>query len=86
MFFLEKSIYPSDYKGAGTQYKERRSFALLEEPHKLVHEHGINALKYGKNADTHSMNNAIKAMEKASYEVVYQLDSLLDNITSAKFC
>ncbi|MGR5132489.1 methyl-accepting chemotaxis protein [Vibrio alfacsensis] len=73
------------YKGAGTQYKELRSFVLLEEPHKLVHEHGINALKYGRNADTHSMINAIKAMERASYEVVYQLDSLMDDITSAKF-
>lgn len=73
------------YKGAGTQYKGLRSFALLDEPHKQVHEYGKNALQCGKSSDTFAMIDAIKAMEKASCEVVYQLDCLMEDIKAAKF-
>lgn len=73
------------YKGAGTQYKGLRSFALLDEPHKQVHEYGKNALRCGKSSDTFAMIDAIKAMEKASCEVVYQLDCLMEDIKAAKF-
>lgn len=73
------------YRGAGTQYKGLRSFSLLEEPHKQVHEYGKNALLCGKASDSLAMINAIQAMEKASCEVVYQLDSLLDDINATKF-
>lgn len=73
------------YRGSGKQYGQLRSFALLEEPHKEVHEYGKNALKFGKNSDAYSMIQAIKAMEKASCEVVYQIDCLMDDITKAKF-
>ncbi|MCA0937463.1 methyl-accepting chemotaxis protein [Vibrio alginolyticus] len=73
------------YKGAGTQYKGLRSFALLDEPHKQVHEYGKNALQCGKSSDTFAMIDAIKAMEKASCKVVYQLDCLMEDIKAAKF-
>ncbi len=72
------------YRGAGTQYKGLRSFALLEEPHKQVHEYGKNALLSGQSSDPLAMVNAIKAMEKASCEVVEQLDCLMDDINESK--
>ncbi len=68
------------YHGDGKAYSHLRSYALIEEPHKVVHNSGREALNQAKSSNMVGMVNAIKAMEYASEQVVVQIDRLMDEI------
>ena len=67
------------YTGAGqTTYPDNHIFKKLEEPHKCVHESGIQALNSFHEGDEKNMLISLNAMEKASVEVMGLLDQLQD--------
>lgn len=70
-------------KGGGVQYKNLRGYSLLEEPHRLVHEYGRDAMQSGNDNDIGKIIRSVHAMEDASTKVVYQLDGLMDEIVSS---
>ncbi|UGA54039.1 methyl-accepting chemotaxis protein [Vibrio sp. VB16] len=72
------------YNGGGVQYKNLRSYSLLEEPHRLVHEHGREAMQSGNKTNIGKIISSVHAMEDASTQVVYQLDGLMDEIINSK--
>ena len=68
------------YKGDGLNYSHLRSYKLIEEPHKGVHNSGREAMKHANNGDMNGMVEFINAMEDASEEVVVQIDHLMNEI------
>lgn len=72
------------HKGDGTQYKNLPSYALLEKPHRLVHVHGKEAMKSGRDKDIGKLISSVNAMEETSSQVIYQLDRLMDEIINSK--
>ncbi|WOT06452.1 methyl-accepting chemotaxis protein [Shewanella sp. DAU334] len=72
------------YQGYGLQYKNLRSYSLLEEPHNLVHAHGVNAMSYGESNEKVKLINSVNAMEEASLKVVQHLDGLMEDILKSK--
>lgn len=66
------------YDGDGSRdYRHLRSYQALEAPHQAVHEHGAEALRLKANGDEQGSMAAIKAMEKASHEVMRYLSDIL---------
>ncbi|WP_375748147.1 methyl-accepting chemotaxis protein [Vibrio sp. HN007] len=72
------------YNGDGKYYQHLRSFQLLEEPHRLVHEHGMAAMKSGATQNNHHLIRSVNAMESASEQVVHRLDDLMREFISSK--
>ncbi|OCH50689.1 MULTISPECIES: methyl-accepting chemotaxis protein [Vibrio] len=68
------------YRGDGKFYSHLRSYALLEEPHKDVHEGGREAMNQAKSGNMAGMVTAINAMECASEQVVEKIDNLMSEI------
>ncbi|EMW9162966.1 CZB domain-containing protein [Vibrio cholerae] len=68
------------YRGDGKAYSHLRSYALLEEPHKGVHDGGREAMSQAKSDNMAGMVTAINAMEDASEQVVEQIDNLMNEI------
>ncbi len=68
------------YRGDGKAYSHLRSYTLIEEPHKVVHSSGREALNQAKSSNMAGMVKAMKAMEDASEQVVVQIDRLMDEI------
>lgn len=67
------------YTGTGqATYADNNAFRKLEEPHKRVHESGIQALNSYHEADEKNMLVSLNAMERASVEVMGLLDQLQD--------
>ncbi len=65
------------YTGDGKQhYGDSMSFRSLEEPHKNVHECGLEALSAFRQGDEQVMLEALKRMEAASIDVMALLDDL----------
>lgn len=65
------------YTGEGKQlYADIPSFRKLEEPHRNVHESGLEALNAFQQGDEESMLAGLKKMEAASIEVMALLDQL----------
>ncbi|MDK9774488.1 methyl-accepting chemotaxis protein [Vibrio sp. B181a] len=71
------------YRGDGKAYSHLRSYALLEEPHKGVHDSGREAMSQAKSGNMSAMVTAINAMEDASEQVVVQIDRLMDEIIAS---
>lgn len=71
-------------KGASTEevekYKRLRAFRDIEEPHKLVHGHGIAAAKCFENHDLQSGMQHYEHVERASKEVLACLDRMLNEL------
>ncbi|KLV09617.1 chemotaxis protein [Photobacterium aquae] len=70
------------YQGSGRLYSHFRSYALLEEPHKGVHDAGRYALAQANLGNIAEMVVAINKMEKYSEQVVIQIDCLMNEIIS----
>ena len=68
------------YRGDGKAYSHLRSYALLEEPHKGVHDSGREAMIQAKSGNMAGMVTAVHAMEVSSEQVVAQIDSLMNEI------
>ena len=68
------------YRGDGKAYSHLRSYALLEEPHKGVHDGGREAMSQAKSGNMAGMVTAINAMEDASEQMVEQIDNLMNEI------
>ena len=68
------------YRGDGKAYSHLRSYALLDEPHKGVHDSGREAMSQAKSGNMAGMITAIKAMEDASEQIVLQIDTLMNEI------
>jgi len=64
------------YQGDGQQYRHNSAFSALEEPHKRVHAHGIEAMLSAKSGELHNARVALKQMEDASLEVYRHLSAL----------
>lgn len=58
------------------KYKDNPIFNLLVEPHKLFHEHGIQAVIYFNDHDMKAALNEIAEVEKASKDVLRLLGEL----------
>ncbi|WP_372385208.1 methyl-accepting chemotaxis protein [Vibrio sp. BS-M-Sm-2] len=71
------------YRGDGKAYSHFRSYVLLEEPHKDVHNNGREALKEAKSGNMPGMVAAIRNMEDASEQVVMQIDFLMGDIIAS---
>lgn len=71
------------YHGEGKAFSHLRSYALMEEPHKTVHEMGREAMSQAKSGNMPEVVTAINAMEEASKKVVVQIDSLMHEITQS---
>ena len=64
------------YKGDGKRYSKNSSFIAMEEPHKQVHEFGLEAVKAFEAGDNDAARANIKRMEDASEKVFSCLDKL----------
>jgi uncharacterized phage infection (PIP) family protein YhgE len=71
------------YRGDGKAYSGLRSYALLEEPHKNVHDNGREAMNQAKSGNMPAMVASINSMEEASEQVVKQIDRLMDEIVAS---
>ena len=58
------------------KYKENPVFSKLVEPHKSVHEHGIQAVRYFNEGNMKEALDEIASVEKASEEVLKLLSEL----------
>lgn len=72
------------YNGDGKYYSHLRSFSLLEEPHRMVHEHGKGAMQAGLTNNNEDIIRSVNAMETASQEVVFRLNDLMNEFVSTK--
>lgn len=72
------------YRGDGKAYIHLRSYALLEEPHKGVHDCGREAMSQAKSGNMTGMVSAINSMEDASEQVVLQIDRLMNEVIEAQ--
>ncbi|AAW85367.1 methyl-accepting chemotaxis protein [Aliivibrio fischeri ES114] len=72
------------YKGSGKAYNHLKSYALLEEPHKAVHDNGRKAMSKAQTGNMAGMITSINAMEDSSEQVVIQIDRLMDEIVADK--
>lgn len=72
------------YRGDGKAYSHMRSYQLLEEPHKEVHDNGRKAMHQAISGDVEGVITSVKAMEDASMHVVSQIDNLMNEIIEAK--
>ncbi|GIU51872.1 chemotaxis protein [Shewanella sairae] len=68
------------YRGDGKGYSHLRSYALLEDPHKDVHEGGREAMNQANSGNMAGMVTAINVMEDASEQVVDKIDNLMNEI------
>ena len=68
------------YRGDGKAYNHLRSYQLLEEPHKQVHDNGRKAMNQAASEDIEGTIKSVKAMEDASIQVVFQIDRLMNEI------
>jgi methyl-accepting chemotaxis protein-like sensor/chemoreceptor zinc-binding protein len=57
-------------------YADMHAYQELEQPHKRVHESGLEALSYAAENNRPAMLNALKDMESASIKVMLLLESL----------
>lgn len=65
------------YTGRGRElYSDNVSFQQLEEPHKVVHQSGLQALSACQDGDNQVMLDALQKMEDASIEVMKLVDQL----------
>ncbi len=70
------------FDGYGHQhYSHLSSFQNLNEPHKLVHQSGREALQAGLQGDTKTMIKKLKIMEDSSFKVISCIDQLLKDAT-----
>ncbi len=65
-----------------SQYSNNPAFKRLVEPHKLVHEHGIKAVKLYNNGDIKGAIKEIKEVEKYSKDVLRYLLELENSSTT----
>ncbi len=70
---LGKWYYSSDL---AERYRNHPAYKKLEEPHKLVHKHGIEAARRHNNGDIKGALEEIQKMEKASEDVLRLLSEL----------
>ncbi|CAH7041129.1 Chemotaxis protein [Vibrio chagasii] len=68
------------YRGDGKAYSNMRSYQLLEEPHKQVHDNGRKAMHQAASGNKKGIITAVQAMEDASIQVVFQIDRLMNEI------
>ena len=65
------------YGEESAPYRTHPSFKALEECHRLVHDHGIQAAKDHERGDIASAMENMEGVEKASAEVIEHLDTLI---------
>ncbi|WP_272870514.1 methyl-accepting chemotaxis protein [Vibrio sp. 3-2(1)] len=71
------------FEGDGArEYSQLPSFAGLNAPHKLVHDSGKSALKFGQNGDWTQLIKQVDTMELASKSVVDSIDRLLKEVVN----
>lgn len=65
------------YDGEGKQLADLPAYRSIEEPHKVVHFAGAEAIKAMQKQDDAAMVAALEEMERASLKVVSAIDNLL---------
>jgi hypothetical protein len=67
------------YEGEGkTAYSNLRGYKQIEQPHRLVHTHGISAIERYRNGEFDSAVQALAEMEHASMQVIAELDHMAE--------
>jgi hypothetical protein len=65
------------FQGEGkSRYGHLRSFGQLEQPHRQVHELGLEALRQHEAGNETAAIEKLHAMERASLQVIHAIDSL----------
>ncbi len=68
------------YEGEGkTAYSNLRGYKQIEQPHRLVHTHGINAIERYRNGEFDSAVQALAEMEQASMQVIAELEHMAED-------
>lgn len=67
------------YEGDGlNSFSTFSAYKALEVPHKRVHQHGKAAVQFFRSGDAQASSNELIEMEKASLEVIAQLESIAE--------
>lgn len=65
------------YRGEGkSRYGHMRSFTQMEQPHRQVHEFGLEAMRLKEAGNESAAIEKLHAMERASQQVIQAIDSL----------
>ncbi len=64
-----------------SNFRNNSAFRALEHPHRLVHDHGIRAVRYFNDGDSEAALAEIRRVEEASREVLSILAHLAENTT-----
>lgn len=70
------------YQGDGRKFAGTEAFRRLEEPHKLVHQCGRQALAANLIGDENAVKHYIEQMEQASVNVIKYVDVLLGSFNN----
>lgn len=71
------------FEGEGrSRYSQYRAFQMMDQPHKLVHEAGRNALQHAANGDKAALLQALQQMESASQQVTQAISDLQQQVLS----
>ena len=70
------------YQGDGRKFAGTEAFRCLEEPHKLVHQCGRQALAANLIGDENAVKHYIEQMEQASVNVIKYVDVLLGSFNN----
>jgi hypothetical protein len=66
------------FEGEGVQLADSPAYRKLDEPHAVVHDAGVRALRAREAGDTEGCLRALEAMEEASDRVIALLGELED--------
>ncbi len=67
------------YDGEGkSNYSNLRGYKQIEQPHRLVHSHGVSAIERYRNGDFDSAVKALTDMEQASMQVIAELEQMAE--------
>ena len=67
------------YEGEGkSSYSSLRGYKQIEQPHRMVHTHGISAIERYRNGEFDSAVKALAEMEHASMQVIAELEHMAE--------
>lgn len=67
------------YEGEGkSSYSSLHGYKQIEQPHRMVHTHGINAIERYRNGEFDSAVKALAEMEHASMQVIAELEHMAE--------
>jgi len=65
------------YEGEGkTAYSDMRGYKQIEQPHRMVHSHGVSAIERYRNGQFDAAVKALTEMERASMQVMTELEHM----------